>query len=119
MTRLLIAFATAISLVLPALPASAQGGSIARQLARTGLTQDDINIMTRAGSELYASKKAVVGVDTIWSNPDTSAFGLVEVADVEGNCVTLVYKFQTSKQPSIQSVRLRRCLNDGRWVLTP
>lgn len=119
MTRLLIAFATAISLVLPTLPASAQGVSIARQLARTGLTQEDINIMTRAGSKLYASGKAVVGVDTIWSNPNTSAYGLVEVAKVEGNCVTLVYKFQTSKRPSVQSVLLRRCLNDGSWVLTP
>jgi len=99
--------------------AAAQFASFARQLARTGLVQEDINIMVEAGSELYASRNAVVGNDTIWSNPSTGAYGLVEITSVEGDCVGLVYKFRTTRRNTTQTVQLRRCLIDGRWILSP
>ncbi|MHA6262779.1 hypothetical protein ACXYMO_06220 [Arenibacterium sp. CAU 1754] len=97
---------------------AAHATSIVRQLSRTGLTQDDINTMSQAAATLYASGNAVSGADTIWSNPETGAFGMVEVTSVEGDCVGLVYKFQTLKQRGIRSVVLKRCLVDNRWVLT-
>jgi hypothetical protein len=99
--------------------ANAQVNSVLRQLSRTGLVQEDINIMVRAGGELYRSGNAVPGTDTIWSNPATGAHGLVEVTSVEGDCVRLVYKFRARNKPAIQSVSSRRCLREGRWVLAP
>ena len=64
-------------------------------LARTGLVQEDINIMVRTAAPMYASRNAEVGKDVIWSNPKTGAFGMAEILEVDGDCVRLVYRFQT------------------------
>ncbi|MDD9727730.1 hypothetical protein PVV74_19985 [Roseovarius sp. SK2] len=104
-------------ILLAAHPASAN--SLLRQIDRTGLTQQDLNIMVRTGGELYVSRKALPGDDTIWSNPETGAYGSVEIASVSGNCVGLNYKFRTRRQARIQTVQTQRCLTDGRWILAP
>lgn len=96
---------------------SAQAQSFVKMLGRTGLVQEDVNIMVRTASTLYASGNARVGSDVIWSNPKTGAFGMAEVLDVTGDCVRLAYRFQTRRQSATQSVTIRRCLNDGRWML--
>lgn len=98
--------------------ASLEAQSIAGALARTGLVQEDINIMTRAGSTLYATGNARVGSDAIWSNPNTRAFGMVEVIAVQGACVRLAYRFQTRRRPMTQEVITRRCRVEDRWVLS-
>ena len=82
--------------------------------------QEDINIMVRKASTLYAFGNARIGSDVIWSNRKTGAFGMAEIleVEVEGDCVRLAYRFQTRQQPATQSVTIRRCLTDGRWILS-
>jgi hypothetical protein len=104
-------------IVLVAYPVAAN--SLLRQIDRTGLTQQDLNIMVRKGGELYANRAAQPGDDTIWSNPETGAYGSAEITSVSGSCVGLNYKFRTRRQPEVQVVRTRRCLTNGRWVLAP
>ena len=91
--------------------------SLAGIIARTGLTQDDLGIMSRTAASLYATGEARVGSDAIWSNPATRAFGMVEVVSVEGECVRLAYRFQTRRRPTTQEVVTRRCRVGDRWVL--
>ena len=114
MRRALLILALALA---PA--AQALANPVVQQLARTGLTQDDINIMVQEGSTLYASRRASVGDDAIWSNPATGAHGLIEVTAVQGNCVTVDYRFRANDRKRLQTVASRRCLSEGRWVLTP
>lgn len=117
MPRLLTILFTGLLVLTFVASNAAHANSILRQLSRTGLTQDDFNTMSQAAATLYASGNAVSGADTIWSNPETGAFGMVEVTSVEGDCVELIYKFQTRKQKRIRSVALKRCLVGNRWVL--
>lgn len=112
-----IAMALVFSIV--AASAHAQANSVLRQLSRTGLVQEDINIMVQTGGDLYRSGNAVVGSDTVWLNPATGAHGLVEITSVDGNCVGMVYKFRARNKAAIQAVNSRRCLRDNQWVLTP
>ncbi|MEQ9258127.1 MAG: hypothetical protein RIG84_03420 [Roseovarius sp.] len=63
-------------------PQGAEASTLLRQLERSGMTQQDLNIMVQTGSTLYAGGGARAGADTIWSNPETGAFGAVEVASV-------------------------------------
>ncbi|NNU82226.1 hypothetical protein HMH01_17455 [Halovulum dunhuangense] len=89
-------------------------------LARTGLSQADVDIMVREGAALYTRGDVQVGDDTVWSNPQTRAHGLVEVTAVAGDCVTLGYKFRTASRAGVQQYVSRRCrMADGRWQLTP
>lgn len=104
-------------IVLLSYPASAN--SLLRQIDRTGLTQQDLNAMVRAGGTLYADSNARPGDDTIWSNPETGAHGSVEISTVSDDCVGLIYKFSTRRQPRIHTVQTRRCLEDGKWRLAP
>ena len=111
---------TLLILALALAPAvQAQANAVVQQLARTGLTQEDINVMVQAGSTLYVGGRAQVGDDTIWSNPATGAHGMIEVTSVQGNCVGVDYRFRANDRKALQTVASRRCLSDGRWVLTP
>ena len=96
--------------------ASAQ--TIAKALSRSGLIQEDVDIMTNAAAELYQSGNAVVGADTIWSNPETNAYGMAEITETAGNCVRIAQSFRTKKRPQTQTLVVRRCLVDGRWILS-
>lgn len=98
-----------------ATPLYAQG--FAKQLARTGLTQEDVNIMVAQGATLYKNGGASVGADTVWQNTATQAHGLAEITEVDGNCIKIAYRFVTTRQTSMQSVEIRRCLSDGQWKL--
>lgn len=100
---------------LAASPLFAQG--FTTKLARTGLTQDDVNIMVAEGAQLYQNGGATVGSDTVWKNPETGAYGLAEVVEVEANCVRVAYRFRTDRNRTLQTVEIRRCLQDGTWVL--
>jgi len=103
-------------LISTAFPLSAE--PLGNLLASTGMTQEDVNIMVQTASELYVSGNATVGADTAWLNPETEAHGLAEILEVEANCVQIAYKFRTSKQPKLQVFKIRRCLTDGKWVLS-
>lgn len=110
----LIALITAIACT--AAPLAAQG--LGRQLARSGLTQADVDIMVAEGATLYRNGNATVGADTIWQNPETNAYGMAEITTVDGDCVIIAYRFKTTRQSSLQTVDIRRCLVDGRWLLS-
>ncbi|MEM1351554.1 MAG: hypothetical protein AAGF27_04380 [Pseudomonadota bacterium] len=112
-TRLFLAAVIATSL---AAPVAAQG--FLQQLERTGLTQEDINIMVERGSTLYRSGGAQVGSDTVWQNVQTGAYGLAEITEVEGTCVRIAYRFITTRRNTLQTILVRRCLQDGRWRLS-
>lgn len=100
--------------------AAGQAGaeSIAKTISRSGLTQEDVNIMTRAGASLYTGGTARVGDDAIWSNPGTNSHGMVEVTAVEGSCVTLAHRFRPANRTRTQTFESRRCLADGKWILS-
>lgn len=100
-------------------PAFSQANSVLRQLSRTGLIQEDINIMARAGRQLYVAGNARVGDDTIWMNPATGAYGLAEVVEVQNGCVRIAYKFRIRGKQNVQVVTVRRCPVEGRWRLSP
>jgi hypothetical protein len=99
-------------------PMGADAQTLGRMIQRTGLSQQDVNIMTSAGSALYASGNARVGDDAIWSNPNTGAFGMAEVLAIEENCVRMAYRFQTQRRPMTQTITIRRCLVGERWLLS-
>ncbi len=96
--------------------ASAQ--TIMQMLGRSGLTQEDLNIMSEAASELYASGNAVVGDDTIWANPKTDAYGMSEITEVTGNCVGIAQRFRVDPRSRTRTILVRRCLVEGKWVLS-
>lgn len=114
LTPRLIALFTALACA--AAPLAAQG--LGRQLARTGLTQADVDIMVAEGASLYRNGNAQVGADTVWQNAETDTHGLAEITQVEGDCITIAYRFKTTRQTSLQTVEIRRCLVDGRWLLS-
>lgn len=97
-------------------PANSQG--FIRQLERTGLTQEDVNIMVDRGAALYRNGGAAPGDDTVWQNTDTGAHGLAEITGVEGNCVRIAYRFITTRRTTLQTIEVRRCLQDGEWLLS-
>lgn len=117
MRHIILRLAVTGFVLLVAYPVSAN--SLLRQIDRTGLTQQDLNLMVRTGGELYANRSAQPGDDTIWSNPETGAYGSVELTSVSGNCVGLNYKFRTRRQSQVQIVQTQRCLTNGRWILAP
>lgn len=100
-------------------PLGAEAKTLLRQIERSGMTQQDLNIMVQTGSTLYADGRARPGDETIWSNAETGAFGSIEVTSVSGNCVRLAYKFKTRRHDRVQAVTTRRCLQEGRWILAP
>lgn len=102
--------------LLPATGADAQ--SLGRALARTGLVQEDVNIMVQTAATLYASGDAAVGRDVIWTNPKTQAFGMAEITEVQGDCVRVAYRFQTRRKPATETIVTRRCRVGGKWVLS-
>lgn len=99
-----------------AAPLAAQG--LGRQLSRAGLTQADVDIMVAEGATLYRNGNATTGDDTIWQNPETDAHGMAEITAVEDDCITIAYRFRTTRQTNLQTVEIRRCLVDGRWLLS-
>jgi hypothetical protein len=117
MQRPIGAFTAALVLSMIAAPI-AQAQTLGRILARTGLVQEDINIMVRTGASLYAAGDAEIGSDAIWSNPETRAFGMVEVIEIDANCVRIAHRFRTQQRPATQTVTSRRCRVDNRWVLS-
>lgn len=110
----LIALVTAFACA--AAPLAAQG--LGRQLSRAGLTQEDVDIMVAEGATLYRNGNAAVGADAIWQNPETDAYGMAEISEVEGDCIRIAYRFKTTRRDGLQTVEIRRCLVDGNWVLS-
>lgn len=116
MTRLKHLFCSAGLCVL-AMPSFAQS-TFLEQISRTGMTQEDINIMTQEASKLYVGGGAVAGSETAWSNPATEAYGTAKIAGVDANCVNIGYIFHTKSRPAPRPMNVRRCKQDGKWILS-
>lgn len=99
-----------------AMPSFAQS-TFLEQISRTGMTQDDINIMTQTASEMYVGRSAIAGSETAWSNPATEAYGTAKITGVEANCVNIGYVFHTKSRPEARPMNVRRCKQDGKWIM--
>ena len=118
MARLLPKLALGALIATLALPAKAE--SIAIALRNAGITNDDYKLMTDAAASLYEAEAVTAGAETLWSNPETGAFGTVEIADFDGTCVTMVHLVRIAKTDTNSQLNTRRCkADDGRWLITP
>lgn len=98
--------------------APAQANSLARMLGDSGLTQEDIDIMTAEAASLYSPLSRKVGNMAEWENATSGTTGSVEIIAIEGKCVTLGHIFKTKKKRAAQSIKMRRCqADDGSWPL--
>lgn len=74
--------------------------------------------MQGAAAELYTAEDPQVGSETIWQNPDSGAYGTVELTAFDGRCAELRHLFAArGRTPSV--FVSRRCKNDqGEWKLS-
>ncbi|MEM8730458.1 MAG: hypothetical protein AAGF79_11120 [Pseudomonadota bacterium] len=100
-----------------ALPVAA---NVADTIKRTGLTQDDINVMSSTAAELYQTGTPQVGRTSAWSNPDTGARGEATLTGFASNCADIRHVVFTQRRPEAQQFVFRNCKTaDGNWVLSP
>lgn len=107
-----------LALLISVMAAQVNAQGFTRNLARTGLTQEDVNIMVSEGAQLYQGGNATVGIDTVWNNPETGAHGLAEIVEVDGSCIRIAYRFKTERNRALQTFEIRRCVQNGEWVLS-
>lgn len=105
-----------LSLVVSA--GSASANAILRELDRSGMVQEDVNIMMRSAATLYSGGRAKVGDEVRWNNPASRADGIVKVGAVDGACVTLAHGFRPKGVGPVRALTTKRCLVDGIWVLS-
>jgi surface antigen len=81
-----------------------------------GLTNDDFRIASAEAAKLYEAEPVEVGADSIWQNPETGAYGKVEVLAYDGRCVTIEHVFRSGQTKQAHRVEGRRCKGaDGVW----
>ncbi len=81
-----------------------------------GLTNDDYRIATDEAATLYQSGDIEVGADSIWQNPESGAYGKVEIVAYDGRCVTIEHVFRSGINKQIRKVDGKRCRGeDGVW----
>ncbi|WP_428928118.1 hypothetical protein [Marinibacterium sp. SX1] len=101
-------------------PTGAEARSMADTLRRTGLTQQDISIMTAAAAPLYREGTPKVGAESEWSNPDSGASGKSLLVSFADGCADIRHVVITQRRPEPQDFVFRNCKTaDGSWVLTP
>lgn len=99
--------------------AHAQAG-LSDTLFRTGLSQDDIDLMAQTADSLYRNGAPRVGRTQSWSNAETGAKGSVKLVAFRGNCAYLQHFILTTRRPKPQEFRFKTCKTaDGNWVLSP
>ena len=95
-----------------------QANSLTKSLRNSGLSPEDIEIMTGQAASLYTSRSLRIGDKAEWKNDDSGTIGSVEILAIEGNCVKLGHVFTTSKRNKPQRMKLRRCKDaDGNWIM--
>ncbi|MBB97860.1 MAG: hypothetical protein CML68_25080 [Rhodobacteraceae bacterium] len=101
-------------------PSRALAQSMPEILRRTGLSQQDINIMSQAAAPLYRSGTPKVGSSADWSNPDTGASGTATLTAFANRCADIRHVVITTRRPEPQPFVMRNCQNaDGAWTLSP
>ncbi|MEM9043277.1 MAG: hypothetical protein AAGC81_01175 [Pseudomonadota bacterium] len=118
MVRLLPKLALGALIAVFALPVMAEPIAIA--LRKAGITNDDYKLMTDAAASLYEAETVEAGAETLWSNPESGAFGTVEIAAFDGTCVVMTHLVRVKKTDKNSRINSRRCkADDGRWLITP
>lgn len=107
-----------VCLVVPVWFAGAQAQSLGRILDRSGLDQEDLDIMEQTAATLYASGSASVNDAASWTNEQTESRGTVKITGVDGDCISLSHSVQTKREPATRTVDTRRCLIGDQWVLS-
>lgn len=98
--------------------APVQARTLTKMLADSGLTPEDIDMMSGEAASLYTSASRRTGDKAEWKNDSSGAFGSVKIIAIEGKCITLDHVFKTRKNRDFQSTRTRRCqAADGSWQL--
>ncbi len=101
-------------------PHPAQARSLADTFRRTGLSQQDIALVTTTANKLYRTGTPQVGRSAEWSNPQSGAHGTVRLASFRDNCAVLDHSVITTRRPEPQEFSFRHCkAADGSWTLTP
>lgn len=101
-------------------PARVEAASMADTLRRTGLTQQDINLLSQTGASLYRDGTPKLGTEKDWSNPDTGNSGKAMLVGLDGNCADVRHVVITQRRPQPQEFTFRNCKGaDGNWVMTP
>lgn len=110
---------TLAALTLLGLAATATGGhaqGILNTVRTLGLTNDDYRAATAEAAKLYEADPIEVGADSIWQNPETGAYGKVEILAYDGRCVTIEHVFRSGRTTQAHRVTGRRCRGeDGVW----
>jgi surface antigen len=103
-----------------AAPLSAIATPLSVQLARSGFTPKDLDLMSATAAKLYTPSVKEVGSTLSWSNPDSGARGSVKLAAVQDNCIYLHHFVYAKGRTSPAELRPRMCKStDGRWLLAP
>jgi len=98
----------------------AEARSLADTLRRTGMSQEDINVMSEAAGVLYRQGTPKVGQSVEWTNPDSGTSGTSTLQSFENKCATLRHVVVTTRRPEPQDFLFRQCQTaTGTWILTP
>ncbi|MAY48140.1 MAG: hypothetical protein CML65_23215 [Rhodobacteraceae bacterium] len=101
-------------------PTPVAARSMADTLRRTGLTQQDINILSQTAATLYREGTPKVGAEKDWSNPDTGNSGKAMLGGFDGKCADVRHVVITQRRPEPQDFTFRNCKTaDGSWIMVP
>ena len=118
MQKILAALVLALALGGVAGPLDAR--TMVETLRRTGLSQQDIDVMSKTAAGLYQTGTPRVGRTESWSNAETGAKGSVKLVAFRNNCAYLQHFIITTRRPTAQEFRFTQCRDAaGNWVLTP
>jgi surface antigen len=109
-----------LTLLLGTAPQHSTAQTLSRILAKSGLTQEDFNLMSTAAGSLYETVTPKVGQSADWKNKETGSFGTVKLTTYKDNCVYLLHKTNPKGQDKVTEIRNRFCKSaDGTWVQQP
>lgn len=107
-------------LIVIGLPLGAMATPFSVQLAKSGFTPEDLDLMAATEARLYTPNIQKTGSRLSWSNPGSGASGSVTLESVQGACVELHHLAHKKDRPAPVELRRRKCrADDGRWLLAP
>ncbi|WP_146345853.1 hypothetical protein [Falsiphaeobacter marinintestinus] len=99
---------------------AAQAQGVARIVGKTGLSPEDLAIMSENARKLYDVAAPQVGKSTDWTNPDSNAYGTTTLIGMADGCATIQQIAHPKGQDQALDIRSRVCRNaEGKWILQP
>lgn len=94
----------------------AEAKPLSRMLAQTGLSPEDITMLSQATEALFRPAPKT-GARQDWSNPESGSVGNVRIMAIEGQCATLRHQFRPGSANRTEQIETLRCRDaEGRWV---